>query len=273
MLGPEPLLREPAIGGVGAGFGCVQVAEVGGDPAAELGVVADAAVAGHHQPHARGPGQQSQAPPIAAERVGRLGVEQRDLDVGAHVAGDEHAGLGQEHGAVAGGVRVVRQHHRARPGPVDLAAEQRLEPGEEREVVPGGLLPRRVDERGQSPGGGRDRARGRVAGHVAERGRPEHVIPVRMGRPARHRAQAARGQPAREPGQVGDGHRRVDEQAPAVGADHDRRRRGVQVRRRDEDAGCDLIHAIAVARDPDPGARRRPAAASRPYRRAPRRDG
>jgi hypothetical protein len=75
VLGPEPLLREPAIGGVGAGFGCVQVAEVGGDPAAELGVVADAAVAGHHQPHARGRGQQSQAPPIAAERVGRLGVE------------------------------------------------------------------------------------------------------------------------------------------------------------------------------------------------------
>jgi hypothetical protein len=191
VLGPQPLLGESRIGDVGAPLGCVQVAEVGRDPAAELGVIADVAVAGHDQPHARGPRQQSQAPPVAAERVGRLGVEQRDLDVGAHVAGDEHSDLGQEHGAVTGGVPVVREHDRARPGPVDLAAEQRLEAGEQREVVAGRLLPHRADEPGQFPGGGRDRAWRRVPGHVAERGRPEQVIPVRMGRPSRHRAQPA----------------------------------------------------------------------------------
>jgi hypothetical protein len=253
VRGPQPILREPWVVDVGAGLGCVQVAEVGGDPAAELGVVADAAVAGHDQPHALGSRQQSQAVPVAAERVGRFGVEQRDLDVGEHVAGDEHSDLGQEHGAVTGGVRVVREHHRARPGPVDLAPEQRLEAGEQGEVVAGSLLPHLADETGQFPGGGRDRARRRVPGHVAERGRPEQVIPVRMGGPSRHRAQAAPRQPTREPGQVGGGNGRIDEQAPAVDADHDRGRRGIPVRRRDEDAGGNLIHA------------------SPRYRRAPRR--
>jgi hypothetical protein len=148
VLGPQPVLGEPGIGDVGADLGCVQVAEVGGDPAAELGVIAHVAVAGHDQPYPLGPGQQSQASPVAAEGVGRLGVEQRDLNIGAHVAGDEHAGLGQEHGAVTGRVRVVREHHRARPGPVDLPAEQRLEAGEQREVVAGSCLPRPADEPG-----------------------------------------------------------------------------------------------------------------------------
>ena len=271
MLGPQPVLGEPRVGDVGAHLGCVQVAEVGGDPAAELGVIADVTVAGHDEPHARGLRQQSQALPVAAERVGRLHVEQRDLKVGAHVARDQHADLGQEHRAVTGGVRVVGEHDRARPGPVDLAAEQRLEPGEPREVVAGGLLSHRAEEPGQSPGRGRDRARRRVPERVAERGRPQQVIPVRVRGPSRHRAQAALRQPAREPGQVGDGHRRVDEQAPAVGAGHDRGRRGVQVRRRDEDAGCDLIHAISAARAPGSTDRRRPAAILRPCRRGLRR--
>jgi hypothetical protein len=54
VLGPQPLLGEPWIGDVGARLGCVQVAEVGGDSAAELGVIADVSVAGHEHPHARG---------------------------------------------------------------------------------------------------------------------------------------------------------------------------------------------------------------------------
>jgi hypothetical protein len=122
VLGSEPVLRQPGVGDVVAGLGCVQVAAVGEDAATELVAIADVAVAGYHQPHARGPGQQFQAPPVAAERVGRVGVEQRDLDVGAHVAGDEHSAVGQEQRAVAGGVRVVGEHHRSRPGPADLGA-------------------------------------------------------------------------------------------------------------------------------------------------------
>jgi hypothetical protein len=59
VLGSQPVLGEPSVGDVGAGLGCVQVAEVGGDPAAELGVIADVAVAGHHQAHARGSREQS----------------------------------------------------------------------------------------------------------------------------------------------------------------------------------------------------------------------
>jgi hypothetical protein len=54
VLGPQPVLGEPGIGHGGADLGCVQVAEVGADPAAELGVIADMAVAGHDQPHVRG---------------------------------------------------------------------------------------------------------------------------------------------------------------------------------------------------------------------------
>jgi hypothetical protein len=47
VLGPQPVLGEPRVVDVGARLGCVQVAEVGGDAAAELGVIADVAVAGH----------------------------------------------------------------------------------------------------------------------------------------------------------------------------------------------------------------------------------
>ncbi|MGD0699892.1 MAG: hypothetical protein ABSA02_08415 [Trebonia sp.] len=218
-------------------------------------MIADVAVAGHDHPHAGRGREQSQALPVAAERVRRVGVEQRDLNVGEHVAGDQHAGLRQVDRAVAGGVGVVGEHHRARPGPLDVVAEQRLDAGEQRQVVARGLLPHAVDEPRQFPGGDRDRARGGIPGHVAERDGPEQVIPVRVRGPSRHRVQAALRQPVRDRGEVADGHRRVDEQAPAVGAGHHRGRRGVPVGRRDEDAGRYLMHA------------------SPRYRRAPRRDG
>ena len=69
------------VGAVGAGLGRVQVVAVGGDPARELRLVPDMAVAGHHQAHAGRVREEFQSLPVAAERVVRLQVEQRDLDV------------------------------------------------------------------------------------------------------------------------------------------------------------------------------------------------
>jgi hypothetical protein len=68
VVGLEPVLGEPWIGGVGARLGCVEVGEVGGNPAAELGVIADVAVAGHHQPDALGAREQFKGRPVGAER-------------------------------------------------------------------------------------------------------------------------------------------------------------------------------------------------------------
>ena len=169
---------------------------------------------------------------------------------------------GRQHRAVAGRVRVVRVDDGARSGPVDLAAEQRPDPGKQRQVVPRGRLPDAADEPGQLPAATATARGVAYLGNVAERGRPEQMIPVRVGGPARHRAQAALRQPARERGQVGDGHRRVDEQAAAVGAGDDRRRRGVQCppsRRRRRGRSHPAVSA--------PGANR----ASTPVRRRARR--
>ena len=101
---------------VGAGRYRVQVGEVGGEAAAELRGVAGVAVAGDDGGDAGDGGQRAQARAVAAEGIGVVQVGQRDLDVGAHVADDEHAGVREEDGAVAGGVGVVRVDDGARPG-------------------------------------------------------------------------------------------------------------------------------------------------------------
>ncbi len=58
-------------------------------------------MARHDLAHARQRRQPFEASPIVAERIGRVHVEQRYLHVGAHVAGDKHAAVRQEHGAMA----------------------------------------------------------------------------------------------------------------------------------------------------------------------------
>ncbi len=97
---------------------------------------------------------------------------------------------------MAGRVGVVRVDEGARARPVDLVAEQRLDAGEQGEVVAGRAVFDAADQARLLAGGHRDRARRRVPGRVAERPRPQQVIPVRVGGPARHRAQAAVRQPA-----------------------------------------------------------------------------
>ena len=112
------------VGDVSARLGRVEVAEVGRDPRRSS--------ARPRRGHGQGPAARPAAPPagrvppVAAERVGRLQVEQRDLDIGQHVAGHEDAQIRQEDRAVPGGVRVVRRRPRA-ARPSRLAAEERLD--------------------------------------------------------------------------------------------------------------------------------------------------
>ncbi len=85
----------------------VEVADVGRQPPAELRGVPDVPVTRDHLLHA-GHGRQPGEPgPVIAERVVRHGIKQRYLHVRAHIAGDQDAGIRQEHRAVARRVRVV----------------------------------------------------------------------------------------------------------------------------------------------------------------------
>jgi hypothetical protein len=191
VLRAEPVFGEARVVDVTACLHRVQVREVGGDPAAELRVVAGAAVAGDNDVDAGNVREQPQALPVVAERIGGLHVKERDLQVGAHVAGDQDAAVREEDGAVARRVGVVRVDEGARPRPVDLVADERLDAGEQRQVMAGRFLFDGADQARLSPGGHRHRARRRVPGCVAERPRPQQVVPVRVGGPARGRAQAA----------------------------------------------------------------------------------
>src|SRR6185437_3084914 len=96
VLGAQPVFGQPRVVDVVAGLHRVQVGEVGGDPAVELRVVADVTVPGDQRFDAGDAREQPQAFAVAAERVGAVQVEQRYLDVGEHVPGDQHAAVGQE---------------------------------------------------------------------------------------------------------------------------------------------------------------------------------
>jgi hypothetical protein len=274
VVGAQPGGRgpgEPFVRHVPARLDRVQVAEVRGDPPPEFRPVADVAMTGHDDPHPRDGRQHAQPVPVAAERVGvgRLGAEQRYLHVGAHVPGDEHSGVRQEHRAVSRRVRVVREHDRARTAPRKPLPRLRPEPREQGQVMPGRGLFHLADQAGQVPFRRRHGARGGVPHRVAERPAPQHVVPVRVRRPARHRAQPARGQPGRERVQVSHRDGWIDDQAAAVGPGDNRGRRHVEPGGRHEDAGRHLIrlsHAAAPCprcRTPHSSAGRRPRAGPR----------
>ena len=169
MFGAEPVLGEAGVRGIGACLYRIQVAAVSGDPAAELGTVADVAVPRDDDVDAGDIREQPQARTVAAKRVGTVQVEQRNLDVGAHVADNQYATVGEEDRTVAGGVRVVRVDEGARARPVDLAADERLDPGEQPQVMAGRALFHLGDQAGLCPGRDRYRVRCRVPGRVAER--------------------------------------------------------------------------------------------------------
>ena len=200
-------------------------------------------VAGHHLPDA-GHGRQPLHPgAVVAERIRRDGVEQRYLHVGAHVPGDQDTSFRQEHRAVTGCVPVVHDQPGLRPVPRDSGSAQRSHPAHQFQVVPGHGLPEILENVLPVGLGELDRGRRGIPRHVPEFTAPEHVIPVRVGRPASHGPQPPGGQLAGQSGQVGGCHGRVDEQAPPGGADHHRARGQRVGTGRDEHPGRDLSQA------------------------------
>lgn len=130
MREPQPLgaVVEPRVIGRFPVRDGVQVGGIHGEPPAELGVVPDVPVAGHDLAHP-GHGRQPLHPgAVVAERIRLRRVEQRDLHVGAHVAGHEDAGVGQEHRAVTGCVPVVHDQQGLRPVPGNGRGVKRDEP-------------------------------------------------------------------------------------------------------------------------------------------------
>ena len=119
---------QPASRGSSAGFPLrdgVQVSGIQCEPPAELAGVPDVAVAGHHLTDARH-GRQSLHPgAVVAQRIRRDRVQQRYLDVGAHIAGHQDASVGQEHGAVPWRMPVVHDHLGRRPVPGNDRGVQR----------------------------------------------------------------------------------------------------------------------------------------------------
>ena len=122
---------------------------------------------------------------VGAHLIGVARVEERDQDIGEHVAGEQDATVREEDRGVADGVRLMLD---------DLArhgSAVRGQRGDERDQL-------ERDARRASPppspallsgfGGKCGAGRGGVARHVAEPGMPEQVVPVGMGgEPGDHR--------------------------------------------------------------------------------------
>ena len=88
-----------------------QVRDVRFDPAEKLRGIADGAMPGNDPDNGQC-SQAVQASQVVTDRIGLVEIEQRHLDVGAHVAGDERSAVGQEDRAVAWRMPLMRHHHR-----------------------------------------------------------------------------------------------------------------------------------------------------------------
>jgi hypothetical protein len=81
VLRAQPCHGEPGVFGLPARLDRVQVAEVGGDPPPEVSRVPHVAVTRHHDADAGQRRQRAEPVPVIPERVRRLPVKQRYLDV------------------------------------------------------------------------------------------------------------------------------------------------------------------------------------------------
>ena len=124
-------------------------------------------VTGHYLPHPGDSRQPGQPGAVVAERVLRHRVQQRYLDVRAHVTGHEDTGVGQEHRAVAGRVPVVHDQLGLGPVPRDHVRVERREPPEQGDVMARRGLLRLAGQLRQLSLGERGRGRGRVPGRAS----------------------------------------------------------------------------------------------------------
>ena len=198
----------------------VDVGTIGGEPGRHLGTFGNGAVAGDHDIDVPGGlTQPVQRRLVGAHLIVLARVEDRDQDVGEHVAGEQDATVGEEDRGVADGVRLMLD---------DLArhgSAVRGQRGDERDQlerdVPtaSSAAPScccsRVSPANLSAGGGG------VARHVAEPVMPEQVVPVGMGgEPGDHR----NAEPVHVIGelvQLGSIDAGIDQDQPVLRAHHD----------------------------------------------------
>jgi hypothetical protein len=223
----------------------VQVGGIQSEPPAEFTRIPDVAVTGHHMADVRHRRQPLHPGAVGAERIGRHSVQQGDLHVGAHVAGDQDASIGKEHSAVSRSVPVVHDHLGGWPVPGNDRGVKRLEPPDQREIMSRNRLLEVLDHAvplgfGHGHCGGRG-----VPGRIPKLPAPQHVIPVWMRGPRDRGPEPQVAERGRQLGQVGQGHGRVDEQAAARAcrADDNGRRRDRVRTGRDEHPRRDLGQA------------------------------
>ena len=157
----------------------VDVGTIGGHANRHLGTFGNGAVAGDQDIDVPGGLTQSvERRLVGAQLIGAARVEQRDQDVGEHVAGEQDATVREEDRGVADGVRLMLDDL-ARHG--SAVRGQRGEEPDQLERDARRAL-RRHRLRPLSGFTGRLGAfGGGVARHVAEPGMPEQVVPVGMG--------------------------------------------------------------------------------------------
>ena len=189
-------------------------------------------MARHHGVHRiRALFQHVQGGAVVVERVLGREVEERHQRIREHVAGDEHARIFDEQRCVAGGVRAMLDDADARAGPGEAlctGGEGRDRTQELHRDV-GGVLGRQVVGELALPvvvreelADGGSAGRGAEARCVAERGMPQHVVPVGMGGEGGDHRQPARLQVVGDAGELGSGDAGIDEQRAVVAADDDR---------------------------------------------------
>ncbi len=160
--------------------------------------------------------EQPQRGEVVLDRVGSVvEAEQRNQEIGQHVAGDENAAFLDPQRRVARGVRLML-------GDPDLRAVPRNlrgfggQAGDQAEQVQRYLLgdsePARIDPVRELISGAGCAARGSVTGRRAEAGMPEQVVPMGMRREACDNGLARIRQVVREAGHFVAVHPGVDQQ-------------------------------------------------------------
>jgi len=219
----EPVLIQTRVDRFLTSPQCVDVGTVGGEAGHHLGTLGNGAVAGDQDIDVPGGlTQPLECPLVGAHLIGAARVEQRDQDVGEHVAGEQDAPVGEQDRGVADGVRLMLDNL-ARHAPA-VRGQRGDEPYQFERYARRAL--RRHPLRplsgltGSVGAGG-----GGVARDVAEPGMPQQVVPVGMGgEPGDHR----NAEPVHEPVQVigelvqlGTIDAGIDQDQPTLSAHHD----------------------------------------------------
>src|SRR5215510_491007 len=148
VLGNQPLGDWSRIPQVLLAPQVVQVRAIQLDSTAELRAIADSPVARDY-PIDRQLGEPVQARQVIADWVGLIKIEERDLDVRAHVARDQRSALREEHRAMPRRMSLMCDDDCPWPVPRDCFRWiQRAELAEEVQVMPGRRQPHSLDQVG-----------------------------------------------------------------------------------------------------------------------------